>query len=698
MLERLLRDKETDSSLITSIMDLMAFIYAKSSEQEFIQVVAEIASDLYEPVEDESDGEGAAVGGSKLSEEEFEAATKKFEELEKQLDDLDFDSPAYNEVQSEMIQLEKLLQDPRVLCWLRCLEIVAHLLRLTSATLNNPIVAGMGRYIVPAIESEIPALRDSGMECMGLYGLLDKRVAERYLIIFWRALNNDDEERDVKITCIKAILDMTLTFKDLKPRFFAVTSSNEDDENSAADDGEGKSDAGEKDQSEADREGDEKETDEDAQQVREEELDLDSVYIGLARLIAVDDLDIQSTIVEGFARLFLLNRIQNVAVLAILLETYFSPKLQNVQLQGEHGYQSRSLQLLSVFFPAFASASVTNCTLLEEAAMHLVQKSMEKEDIESGAAIDLGACAKYVLHLLAHRDEANDDNDADKTKRESKKASSSKTKKCAHHNRIAINICMEILALENIAKATATIPTELIVARQRMLMKMLVMADISARERRSAALMLFLLQEVTKSFPLQRALERSAQAFVKRATASFKEQAQKNGDSDQDMTALEQDQQWAQELIQERQETLDKALEDASERWRKQQLRNKRLQRRHDSSESESSDEDDEEDDEEEDGDEAEAEEDGRAKKSKTKKAEAVPARREMSSRRSKTAAVSRMQTQEGEFDARLKQAIKALKDVNEDSDEEDEEDGEEGEEEEDEEDSEEEASADEEE
>ncbi|CAI5744839.1 unnamed protein product [Peronospora destructor] len=211
-LQKLLRELETDSQLIKHIMELMAFVYSGSSEQEFIQVVAEIISVMYDPVEvlnqeiSLSQQEDSEIASSqqepltpltedeapalsfgphlhKLSEEEREAAEIKFEELEKHLETLDFDSEEYNKVQAEMAKVEALLQDPRVLSWLRCLEIVAQLLKLTSHNLSDPVVEGMGRYILLAIDSDVSALREAGLENLGLFCLLDKRIAERYLIV-----------------------------------------------------------------------------------------------------------------------------------------------------------------------------------------------------------------------------------------------------------------------------------------------------------------------------------------------------------------------------------------------------------------------------------------------------------------------------------------------------------------------------------
>ncbi|KAG3084128.1 hypothetical protein PI124_g19001 [Phytophthora idaei] len=682
-LQKLLRELDTDSQLIKGIMELMAFVYSGSSEQEFIQVVAEVISDMYDPVEvgnqdgsasqqedsevpssqqetpteDETPGLSFGPQLQKLSEEDREAAEAKFEELEKHLETLEFDSEEYNEVQAEMVALEALLQDPRVLSWLRCLEIVAQLLKLTSHNLSDPIVDGMSRYILPAIDSDVPALREAGLENLGLFCLLDKRLAERYLIVFWRALNNPEEESEVKHTCVQSILDMAFSFTNLQPHIFGAKQAEDEGEKEEErakesegqdnttegdkDGGQGKDKSGDKDENKDEDEERDKEGDS-GPVVGVEKLDLDTVFIGLGQLITVDDVDLQSTIVEGFCRLFMMNRIDNITVLAILLETYFSPKLQKVQQLSEHGFQSRSLQLLSIFFPAFVMATPANCMLLEEAATHLIQKSMEKLEMESDAMLDLGACSKYVTHLLSHNEQ--EEEAAVQTSRK-KRAKKPQRRRCAHHNRIGITICLEMLALEKVA-AMPSIRQDVVTTRQKALLKMIAWVEVTLDEQRSAALFKYLLQEITSScFDSQRGLLRSAEAVLKRASASYSEQ-QSTEQSDEQQAALEQDQAWAHDLVKEREEVLNKVLLKASEdheKWLKKQEREKKAQRRRNaryvssgsSSESESDEEGDDE-------------------------PVAAPARRELSSRRSKTAAVSRMHEKEGEFEARIKQALQA--------------------------------------
>ncbi|KAG1705502.1 hypothetical protein DVH05_003191 [Phytophthora capsici] len=700
-LQNLLRELGTDSQLIKGIMELMAFVYSGSSEQEFIQVVAEIISDMYDPVEagnqepSASQQEDVEVTPSQLetsaeddqpalsfgphfntlSEKDREAAEVKFEELEKRLDTLEFDSDEYNQVQAEMVALEALLQDPKVLSWLRCLEIVAQLLKLTSHNLSDPIVDGMSRYILPAIDSDVPALREAGLENLGLFCLLDKRLAERYLIVFWRALNNPEEESEVKHTCVQAILDMCFSFANLQPHIFGskqaeddaeAEETNESAKPSEAVEGDKINDNDEDKDRNKDQDGDENMNKEPEPVAVPEKLDLDTIFIGLGQLITVDDLDLQSTIVEGFCRLFMMNRIDNITVLAILLETYFSPKLQKVQTLSEHGFQSRSLQLLSIFFPAFVMATSANCMLLEEAATHLIQKSMERLEMETSSMLDLGACSKYVMHLLSHN-EQEEEAAVQAVNPKKKRAKKPERRRCAHHNRIGITICLEMLALEKVS-ALESIHHDVVVLRQKALLKMISWVEVTLDEQRSAALFKYLLQETTSScFSSQKALLRSAEAVLKRTSTSYSEQCKEQSD-DQQAAALEQDQVWAHDLVKEREEVLHEVLLKASadhEKLLKKQKREKQQKRRFISSDtSESS--------------ESESDEDS------DDKPPAAPARREASARRSKTAAVNRMHEKEGEFEAKIRQALQA-----DDADESDEDEDEDEESESDEEDSE---------
>ncbi|GLE10467.1 hypothetical protein PINS_up022589 [Pythium insidiosum] len=713
-LRKLLGDVEVESLLIPDIMELMAAIFAVSNEQnEFVRFVSEIVSDLYDPMapdneEDEDEQKDEETLGDdntntrppKLTEEELDAATRRFEFLEEQLETLEYESPEYLEAQRELEELEKVLQDPKILAWLRCLEILAQLLKLTNYTLKHPILSGVGRYILPAIESDVPAIREVGIECLGLLCLLDRHVAEQHLVVFWRALNNDEEERDVKMNCIRAIMDSLFSFANFVPKEIVTT------DNDA--------------QKEAENEGEEAEDEATTKSTRA--LDLDAVYAGLVRLAAttrdsddVDedddnayDLEMQSLIVEGFTKLFLLHRLRSAAVLAFLMETYFSPRLQRVQLQREHGYQARALQLLSVFFPTFTTASTKNCALLEEAAMHLQQTYIERLDVSEISSrgdllngseqLDLHAASKFVFHLLSHQDDgttvkstaADKADDAKPTLKPKDKdqdpstSTSSFVQRCAHHNRIAVNMCIDLLALEKLRKVTPRLDATLIDGRQRVLLRALVLSDVSAVEPRSALLLLHLLNEICGICASSHgSLVRSVDAHHKRLQTAFalgRRQLQLESPTSTSTTSVEevlpQDKEWSDERIDKRAVALRAAIREAMKRPKKKKKRKgkavggKRRRGRGVSSSEEEEDDDDSDSDEssvasgDDDGDEEDGDDGQDAGKKSGRKREAAadadaPAPRPVrATRQSKAQAVDRMRAQNREYDAVMKRAV----------------------------------------
>jgi hypothetical protein len=207
---------------------------------------------------------------------------------------------------------------------------------------------------------------------------------------------------------------------------------------------------------------------------------------------------------------------------------------------------------------------------------------------------------------------------------------------------------MDILALEHLVSLEAEgIDQELIVNRQKALVKAVVLSEISPVEQRSAALFQSLLSDFTsKCFASQRGLARSAELFYKRTVTSYKE---RGGEANDDVTILEQDQEWAQQRILERAQALQVALTEATKkeeqrrRQKKRQAAKKRRVGRFSSSESDDSDED---------------EEEGSDSDEKEK---AAPVRREVSTRKSKSIAVDRITNRD--FDVKMKIAFESDED-----------------------------------
>jgi hypothetical protein len=182
LVEKLLRELETDSQLVKGIMELelMAFAYSGRSSNfspKPWHVHVRPNGGSHSPFQQEERNmsssqqqEAAALSRQfdpqlhKLSAGDREEAEVAFEELEKRLQTIDFDLEKSNKVRADLMELEDKLQDPRVIRWLCCLEIGAQLLTLTSHNLHDQ----MWTERIPVIDSDVPPLREAGLGNLGL--------------------------------------------------------------------------------------------------------------------------------------------------------------------------------------------------------------------------------------------------------------------------------------------------------------------------------------------------------------------------------------------------------------------------------------------------------------------------------------------------------------------------------------------------
>ncbi|OQR85643.1 condensin complex subunit 3 [Achlya hypogyna] len=315
----------------------------RATEFEFVQYMTEITSDLFDAMQEMP----------ALSPETRAELTRELDAVDEQLEDPALSVAAYDALHAQALALEAQLEEPRTLQWLRCLELTAQLLRLTRQTLGNATIAGVLHMILPAVDSDIPALRERGLECLGLYCLLDRAMAAQHAIVFWRVLNADDEDGDAKDVCIQVLLDFFTGFKQLEiPPF--------------VEDGETVTAAG--------------------------------ILKGLATYFCTDqreldewDVPTQTLVVRGFIKLYLLQRLDDVEILQQLLELYFHPFLKQMVHAAEHGFCSETLQMLSVFYPA------VDCALVHDACHHVLSRALY-----GVSHVPFTEAAAYLLALLEH--------------------------------------------------------------------------------------------------------------------------------------------------------------------------------------------------------------------------------------------------------------------------------------------------------
>ncbi|OQS03964.1 condensin complex subunit 3 [Thraustotheca clavata] len=372
-----------ESVWIGDAVKLLAII-CRTTESEFIQYMTETISDLYDNMQ-----EMPTISPSKRAE-----LTTRLDAIDEKLENSKLPTEQYDALHAEAIALEKELEEPKTLLWLRCLELTAKLLQLTRQSLRNATIAGVLHMILPAVDSDIPALREKGLECLGLYSLLDRvaKMASQHSIVFWRVLNADDEDGDAKRVCIDFLMDFFAAYPN-----FEVPPCIEDGETVTS------------------------------------SLILDglSSYFCLDQTNLDDwDLPTQTVVVRGFCKLFLLKRITDLEKLQSLLELYFHPFLKKMVHSNRHGFCSETLQVLSVFYPTFARK---NCQLIQDACHHVLSRALY-----GVSSVPFEEAAAYLLQLLSHpQTEGNQC-------------------KINHHNRVSEWCCIEMLALEELTSGGIT--------------------------------------------------------------------------------------------------------------------------------------------------------------------------------------------------------------------------------------------------
>ncbi|KAH9119792.1 hypothetical protein LEN26_011431 [Aphanomyces euteiches] len=333
------------------IVDAVGLLVMLCEEFEFIQYMTEITSDLYDAMQE----------CESLSPTKRRTMSERLDALDQLMERPNVPTDEYNALNEEAIALEKALEEPKTLRYLRCLDLSAKLLQFTRQSLKNAMIANVLHLILPAVDSDIPAVREKGLECLGLYCLLDRNMALNHAIVFWRVLNADDEDGDSKHMCIRVLLDFFAAFKS-----FEITPVEEDGET----------------------------------------ITSKTILDGLATYFCVNenqmdswDLQTQTIVVEGFIKLFLLKRIDDAEKLEAMMELYFHPILQQMIHSNDHGFCSETLQLLSVFYPALAN--------LQFDLMISTIRTLLSNIVYSLSKIPLEEAALYFLNVFSEKTPAH---------------------------------------------------------------------------------------------------------------------------------------------------------------------------------------------------------------------------------------------------------------------------------------------------
>lgn len=179
--------------------------------------------------------------------------------------------------------------------WLRCLDMASFLLKSTQKSMRNGEIEGLeATMLLPAIQHSDAIVRDRGVLALGQYCLLDKKVAQRYMILFLQAVRNDMDA--IQLTAMKVLFDLLFAFD--------LNSTDDDD-------------------------------DEDAVSMQSAVLDILLPYLNHA------DEEFRTIAVEGCGKLLLGNRVSDPKLLSRLLILFYNPATAE---------DTRLRQCLSMFF------------------------------------------------------------------------------------------------------------------------------------------------------------------------------------------------------------------------------------------------------------------------------------------------------------------------------------------------------------
>lgn len=192
---QIVRSSLSQDTLSPSLLELSLQVLRKISisERDFSSMCAEIINDLQDSYQESI--EDTIIGQMEDDSDESNA------EDEENADEANAD-------QNSKRRCVEPKQAPDELT-IQCLRLLIHTLELVQEPLNSnyalePLIQSLAK---PAIDRwDHVQIRALGMQCMGLFCLLDQQLASSYLVVIGKAAANTQGE--LRVICIKAIIDI----------------------------------------------------------------------------------------------------------------------------------------------------------------------------------------------------------------------------------------------------------------------------------------------------------------------------------------------------------------------------------------------------------------------------------------------------------------------------------------------------------
>eukprot|EP00002_Diphylleia_rotans_P037999 TRINITY_DN8572_c0_g2_i1.p1 TRINITY_DN8572_c0_g2~~TRINITY_DN8572_c0_g2_i1.p1 ORF type:complete len:993 (+),score=229.17 TRINITY_DN8572_c0_g2_i1:107-3085(+) len=244
-----------------------------------------------------------------------------------------------------------------------------HVLLLLSEVLKHLKQATYSNYgqleqllevcVLPAIRNPLPSVRCHGFQCLGLFCLLRKNLAQEYAPLFLVALKNDIDA--LHGICIKALFDMMLVYG-----LQGLDNTSQ------------------------------------------EEQPCSQLVTHLLDLIHSEESEIRGLVSEGFSKLMIKSIIISEQILTRLLVAYFNPNNEGDALLR---------QCLSVFFPSFAAATTSNRLLLVDIFLSSIRVFLGAPKSSPLSQVSILEVAEFFCYLCSkdmHHQASSEENYHDK--------------------------------------------------------------------------------------------------------------------------------------------------------------------------------------------------------------------------------------------------------------------------------------------
>ncbi|KAM6940561.1 condensin complex subunit 3 [Xenentodon cancila] len=389
VLQEMLALPQTPSSLVSLLTEkLLALI---SDDQRRIQTVAEIISDVREPImdsqpvdENESRRQQVQLAEVKvrileakqtledcIAAQEFSRAAELKESiisLEERRNQIIQEVAASSQPTDKEVRTEK--NDPETL--LRCLTMCAELLKqLNIKTRIGPTISAlMSSLIFPSIANAHPAVRNMAVVCLGTCTLHSRELAKTHMVLLLQIAQLDEVK--IRISALRAIIDLLLLFGfqlvSEKPSTQMTQPSQSPDK--------------QEDDAAAVAAGDDQgDVPEDTAQ---------SVLLMLSEFLDSEVSDLRTETTEGLAKLMYTGRISSAKMLSRLVLLWYNPVTED---------DTRLRHCLGIFFQLYARESRAHQEVVEESFLPTVKTLLNAPATSPLAEVDVNNVVELLVEL-----------------------------------------------------------------------------------------------------------------------------------------------------------------------------------------------------------------------------------------------------------------------------------------------------------